>query len=843
MNPPLPKEPEKPGDTLPQEAFSSHASTPESSEEYPSKTKEKLTTKRCYNILRRILREYPDTTEAGIAEKLIDELTAPSAVGSEIAKKDVEELIRTTLNQLEVPGDDVTDEDIQLVEDAKERVLILLGMETEVVAHTPAAGIVSANSSVATPEQMGLGREPNNRPPMLSRLITLQEKSTENKDVSVVYRVASINELKGVVVLEHTRSDGSKKMTTLPLSEVETLIAQKDFETEAKNIRNLLTSRYDKLIQRKSALGTTVDLSPFSQSDDAIQQTFLSLKEASTIEEVRNIAQYLDRRLASYRVELIKLERNKEPVSIPTPRTVLRPNLTQEGYFKETSHIKPPVYRNLPKVGPLKEGQKITLQSMGDHDVAKWEIKNIDNGLTAIERVDNPSITTKINTKKLKEILRTNLYYKNAYQDSQRAHPTPTTVTAASEPLPKPRSTPPTINTYERKKKSERNVPLRTLEDILRTLKDDSTTSFSASYAREYRMLQKWANEWIGTDENAVSKIDTFREENHRPDIHVSEQQVKLEKLTIECCLEMLRLASLAAQMYENGERENPSLFSSDAMKNITSNITSSATVLSGMSVEKNGLDWYIKNFNDEAGHHVDQLLGYIDEAEQALRADELHDEEPEIESVEDAEAVEGVDQEQVDASRESAVQSILSKLPQNWRDNAWKYALVGALVGSALATSAYELFKAKKKEAEPTTDVVRQIDQRQSPALEKAIYQLHAPGYERYKDSFMKDIVALTPEGIIKTYAPSCFEGVSNFSPDSTKMKLVGGIFCEPLLKDGSVYTELSTRERKELSALITVLDSVSVAVRGEHSQAKTLLERVQEVRDATMSHNKKQA
>lgn len=781
------------------------------------------------------------------------------------------------------------------------------------------------------------------QPNTLRRLVTLQEKDSNNKDISVVYTIRTVNENSGTALLETVHSDGSKKMTSIPLSDAVELVAKKDLEVEIKNLISPLRKRYTSLMERKKALAESVDTQPLSRNENTIDQALLSLESVATTEDAHRVAEGIERELSVYKEEIRKLER--KPVSEPSPKAgaVLHP-LTPEGYLKETSHIRPPTYQALPKVKSPTVGQTVTLQDANTHDIAKWKINSIDNGVATIENTEESVPSRKIGARTLKEVLRTNLYYKQAYLGSKdKSHQTPTIKKPEQDPQEEETQAPiavkqpaakstqtsnpierkieptfsqirkgdpvelvnPKTNTYEeweivevggtsatainlnnpRIKKSfplaflrkeilekiefdkqlekqefKNNKPVKTLLWLLNRLENQElppliTASepqdprererrIKATYRREYMNLysglSSWMNEWMTPAQNTgLSKLDRFRQANHRPGFTLSQEQIDLTTMEIELYVEMFRLMALGAQ------------FSSDRMRGLEKNIVNSVRLLSGLPGTGHGVENAVVYFEDTELSHANRLLAEINEAERALGIHEgASDAEvgtelasSDVEQEPDQEELEANanDQEEYGSLGAQAAHAVLSKLAQSFKSPNWKHALIVGLMAAAGGAAWYELKKGKKVEGEPVA-AVGQIDTKQQSIMQ-TVYQLQAPGYERFRDSFEQDIVTLNPEGIIKTYAPSCFEGVGNFSSGNTKMQLIGGIFCEPLLKDGSVYRELGTRERKELSALITVLDSVSVALRGEHAQGKTILERVDEVRNLVLQRTKVEA
>lgn len=138
---------------------------------------------------------------------------------------------------------------------------------------------------------------------------------------------------------------------------------------------------------------------------------------------------------------------NALPPKEPT-RKVLRAqwrekqNLGKNNFIKPTAHIqRPETAEDLPDIGVIKPGQVITLQDKKSLEIAKWTVANIENGIAFIEREKDGGEKEErsLSIDSLREILKTNLYYKNALRaEEEQKTSTENPDTAKKEPGEEP---------------------------------------------------------------------------------------------------------------------------------------------------------------------------------------------------------------------------------------------------------------------------------------------------------------------------------------------------------------------------------------------------------------------
>jgi hypothetical protein len=92
-------------------------------------------------------------------------------------------------------------------------------------------------------------------------------------------------------------------------------------------------------------------------------------------------------------------------------KNILRQGLTDEGFLAHPARIPVPTKEDLPR-RDLAVGRKIKLQDSTTFEIGTWEIKNLENGIATIFNLDNSKEERTIPAEQLREILKTNDYYK-----------------------------------------------------------------------------------------------------------------------------------------------------------------------------------------------------------------------------------------------------------------------------------------------------------------------------------------------------------------------------------------------------------------------------------------------
>ena len=147
---------------------------------------------------------------------------------------------------------------------------------------------------------------------------------------------------------------------------------------------------------------------------------------AGKLKDIMRLNAYYENALAHKEVET----QREQQETAQSARKVLRSewrkkqNLGRGDFIKPTEHIqKPETAEDLPDIGIIKPGQIITLQDIESREVAKWTVSKIENGIAFIEREKEGGEKEERNLPidRLREILKTNLYYKNALRAEQEA--------------------------------------------------------------------------------------------------------------------------------------------------------------------------------------------------------------------------------------------------------------------------------------------------------------------------------------------------------------------------------------------------------------------------------------
>lgn len=140
---------------------------------------------------------------------------------------------------------------------------------------------------------------------------------------------------------------------------------------------------------------------------------------AGELKDIIRLNTYYENALAHKQAET----QREQQKTVRSARKVLRgewrkkQNLGKSNFIRPTEHIqRPETAEDLPDIGVIKPGQVITLQDTESLEIAKWTVTKIENGIAFVEREKEGGEKEERNLSidSLREILKTNLYYKNA---------------------------------------------------------------------------------------------------------------------------------------------------------------------------------------------------------------------------------------------------------------------------------------------------------------------------------------------------------------------------------------------------------------------------------------------
>lgn len=140
---------------------------------------------------------------------------------------------------------------------------------------------------------------------------------------------------------------------------------------------------------------------------------------AGKLKDIMRLNAYYENALAHKEAEA----RQEQQETTQSARKVLRAqwrkkqNLGRGNFIRPTEHIqRPETAEELPDIGVIKPGQVITLQDAESLEIAKWTVTKIENGIAFVEREKEGGEKEgrSLSIDSLREILKTNLYYKNA---------------------------------------------------------------------------------------------------------------------------------------------------------------------------------------------------------------------------------------------------------------------------------------------------------------------------------------------------------------------------------------------------------------------------------------------
>jgi hypothetical protein len=100
-------------------------------------------------------------------------------------------------------------------------------------------------------------------------------------------------------------------------------------------------------------------------------------------------------------------------------QNILRHGLSEKGFFSHTARIPEPKQEDLPNLPKMEIGQKIRLQDTTTFDVNTWEIKAIEKGMATIFNMDKKQDERTVPIGELKEIWKTNEFYKDKRREEE----------------------------------------------------------------------------------------------------------------------------------------------------------------------------------------------------------------------------------------------------------------------------------------------------------------------------------------------------------------------------------------------------------------------------------------
>lgn len=459
MNPPLPKAAEKRGDTVPKEAFvdgtPKMVDMPASKEERIAQAKRiEEATKNGVKIrptpgtftylspeyrreraqseldtyhqaLNSVIAEDPDSPNAQIAtivkndldthfkkqvailQKALDRTRSAEAdrmatqreiysgkrtdslfIGKEIKRPDIQKMIAKSLDAIKEEGKDNDEADsAETIQDKKG---FISALTDEIIALEP------TNRNTRPPQQ-----GPAAAPTPAAQPATQSSKTNEPNHIS-------------------NHSDTPKKTHGIPVPE-----SQKDLP----RIPDMEPGQKVKLENADTSETDTWTIDALENGTATLKRVVNGKEETRTypagkLKDIMRLNAYYENALAHKEAET----QREQQETARSVRKVLRSewrkkqNLGRGNFIKPTEHIqRPEAAEDLPDIGVIKPGQVITLQDKESLEVAKWTVANIEDGIAFIEREKDGGEKEERNLSidSLREILKTNLYYKNALHAEQ----------------------------------------------------------------------------------------------------------------------------------------------------------------------------------------------------------------------------------------------------------------------------------------------------------------------------------------------------------------------------------------------------------------------------------------
>lgn len=470
MNPPLPKAAEKRGDTVPKEAFvdgtPKMVDMPASKEERIAQAKriEEVTKNGVkirptpgtftylspeyrreraqsaldtyHQALNSVITEDPDSPNAQIAtivkndldthfkkqvanlQRALDRTKSAEAdrmatqreiysgkrtdslfVGKEIKRPDIETMVTKSLSKIVEEGES---EETDTVKEAKAD--FVSALENELTQITPVQ-VHTSNTSPAEKNTKDTATTPDTS--LGGALVDAIEKTkAEGGDLGVIQTPTNpdLNEQGFYKKSEHIlRPESRKDLPYLPDMEPgqEVLLQNADTgEVDTWTIESLENGR----VHLKRIINGKEEVRTYG---------------AGNIKDIMRLNAYYENALSpkTAEVEVVQEEPQQNTRTILRAQWRKKQNLGKGNFIKPTEHIqRPETAEDLPDIGVIKPGQVITLQDKESLEIAKWTVTKTENGIAFIEREKEGGEKEEQNLSidSLREILKTNLYYKNA---------------------------------------------------------------------------------------------------------------------------------------------------------------------------------------------------------------------------------------------------------------------------------------------------------------------------------------------------------------------------------------------------------------------------------------------
>jgi hypothetical protein len=309
-------------------------------------------------------------------------------IGKEIKRPDIQKMIAKSLDAIKEEGKDNDEADsAETIQDKKG---FISALTDEIIALEP------TNRNTRPPQQ-----GPAAAPTPAAQPATQSSKTNEPNHIS-------------------NHSDTPKKTHGIPVPE-----SQKDLP----RIPDMEPGQKVKLENADTSETDTWTIDALENGTATLKRVVNGKEETRTypagkLKDIMRLNAYYENALAHKEAET----QREQQETARSVRKVLRSewrkkqNLGRGNFIKPTEHIqRPEAAEDLPDIGVIKPGQVITLQDKESLEVAKWTVANIEDGIAFIEREKDGGEKEERNLSidSLREILKTNLYYKNALHAEQ----------------------------------------------------------------------------------------------------------------------------------------------------------------------------------------------------------------------------------------------------------------------------------------------------------------------------------------------------------------------------------------------------------------------------------------